>query len=39
MDADGEFVVVWSGYGESGSEYHDIYARRYNAAGVPQASP
>jgi hypothetical protein len=33
MDADGDFVVTWVGYQAGGS---DIYARRYNAAGVAQ---
>ena len=35
MDADGDFVVVCTGYwGESGSP--EIFARRYDASGVPQ---
>jgi hypothetical protein len=34
MDADGDFVVVWENH-ENDFE-RDVYARRYNAAGVPQ---
>ncbi|MDZ4689197.1 MAG: cadherin domain-containing protein [Planctomycetaceae bacterium] len=34
MDADGDFVVMWSSNGQSGS--YDIYGQRYNAAGVAQ---
>jgi hypothetical protein len=34
-DADGDFVVVWSGSG-SGDSFSGIFARRYNAAGVAQ---
>ena len=37
MDSAGDFVVTWASYGEDGSQY-GIYAQRYNAAGVPQAS-
>jgi len=34
VDDDGDFVVVWWGFGWGGG--HGIFARRYNAAGVPQ---
>src|SRR5688572_24822681 len=34
MDADGDFVVAWTK--SQGGFYYDIYAQRYNAAGVPQ---
>ncbi|MDZ4683669.1 MAG: cadherin repeat domain-containing protein, partial [Planctomycetaceae bacterium] len=37
MDADGDFVVTWSGYGQDGDGY-GIFAQRYNAAGVAQGS-
>ena len=37
MDADGDFVVTWSSFGQDGSDY-GVYARRYNAAGAPQGS-
>jgi hypothetical protein len=33
MDADGDFVVAWQGWGASG---YGIQAQRYSAAGVPQ---
>ncbi len=36
-DAAGDSVVVWASQGEDGSGY-GIYARLYNAAGVPQGS-
>ena len=32
-DADGDFVVTWSGYGQDGSDW-GVYAQRYDAAGV-----
>ena len=35
MDANGDFLVSWSSYGQDGSGY-GIYAQRYNAAGVAQ---
>ena len=35
MDADGDFLVSWSSYGQDGSGW-GIYAQRYNAAGVAQ---
>jgi hypothetical protein len=34
MDNDGNFVVIWSGYGNSSG----IYARRYNSTGSPLGS-
>jgi len=37
MDADGDFVVSWAGYPPVGFGY-DIYAQRYNAAGVAQGA-
>ena len=37
MDADGDFVVAWHSYGQDGSS-RGVYAQRYNAAGVAQAS-
>jgi hypothetical protein len=37
MDADGDFVVTWSSYGQDG-DYYGIYAQRYSAAGVVQGS-
>ena len=36
MDADGDFVVAWSGEGDGDTT--GIYARRYNAAGVAQGN-
>ncbi|MDZ4688529.1 MAG: cadherin domain-containing protein, partial [Planctomycetaceae bacterium] len=36
-DADGDFVVTWSSYGQDGNLY-GVYAQRYNAAGVAQGS-
>jgi hypothetical protein len=39
MDDDGDFVVTWDSYGQTGSYgYYDIFARRYNAAGTAQGS-
>jgi hypothetical protein len=37
MDADGNFVVVWSSNGQDGDNW-GIYGQRYNAAGVAQGS-
>lgn len=37
MDAVGDFVIVWSGYGNNDNDY-GIYAQRYDAAGVAQGS-
>ena len=37
MDADGDFVVAWASR-EDGSEY-GVFARRFNASGVAQATP
>ena len=41
MDADGDFVIAWTSYGQDGGgggKYFDggAYFQRYNAAGVPQ---
>jgi hypothetical protein len=36
MDATGDFVIVWSNLRGGGA---NVYARRYNAAGVPKAGP
>ena len=36
MDADGDFVVTWESDGQAGN--FDVYARRYNAAGVAQGA-
>jgi hypothetical protein len=33
MDADGDFIVAWTGYDDSG---FGVFARRYSAAGVPR---
>jgi len=35
MDADGDYVVTWQSYGQ-GSFSNEIFAQRYNAAGVAQ---
>jgi hypothetical protein len=35
MDADGDFVIVWSSFGQDLSSY-GVYAQRYNAAGAAQ---
>src|SRR5688572_4970468 len=35
MDADGDYVIAWTSDGQDGS-WSGIYARRYDAAGVPQ---
>jgi len=36
MDADGDFVITWSGAGQGDGT--GVYAQRYNAAGVEQGS-
>lgn len=36
MDADGDFVIAWGSYQDGNTS--DIYAQRYNAAGVPQGN-
>src|SRR5690606_25698291 len=36
MDANGDFVVAWTSEGQVGSGA-DVYARRFNAAGVAQS--
>jgi hypothetical protein len=38
MDSDGDFVITWESAYQSGGDYTDIYAQRYNAAGVAQGS-
>ncbi|MDZ4689341.1 MAG: cadherin domain-containing protein, partial [Planctomycetaceae bacterium] len=35
MDADGDFVVTWTSYGQDGND-DGVFAQRYNAAGVAQ---
>src|SRR5678809_401171 len=35
MDADGDFVIAWDNYQYYGGSL-GVYARRFNAAGVPQ---
>ena len=35
VGGDGSFVVVWQGYGE-GSDYSDVFARRFASNGTPQ---
>jgi hypothetical protein len=37
MDADGDFVVAWTSFGQDGSDT-GIYAQRYNASGIAQGS-
>ncbi|MBI1345433.1 hypothetical protein GC163_04010 [bacterium] len=37
MDADGDFVIAWSSFGQDGSGY-GVYAQRYNALGVAQGT-
>ncbi|MCG2682221.1 MAG: S1 family peptidase, partial [Planctomycetales bacterium] len=34
MDADGDFVVVWSSFGQDLKDSYGVYARRYNTAGA-----
>ena len=34
MDADGDFIIAWTGWYQTGGDYSDVYARRYTAAGV-----
>jgi hypothetical protein len=34
MDDDGDFVVAWSGFAQSGGAGWDVYAQRYTAAGA-----
>ena len=34
VDSDGDFVIVWSGYGQLDGNLWDVYAQRYSAAGV-----
>lgn len=35
MDADGDFVITWTGIGQDGSG-QGVYAQRYDSTGVPQ---
>ena len=37
MDADGDFVITWSSYGQDGSQ-DGVYAQQYSRAGVAQGS-
>jgi hypothetical protein len=37
MDDDGDFVIAWNSFGQDGN-LRGIFARRFNAAGVAQAS-
>ena len=37
MEADGDFLVVWSSYRQDGSDY-GVFAQRYAASGVPRGS-
>ena len=36
MDTDGDFVVTWTSYGAQDGSGSNVYAQRYNAAGVKQ---
>ena len=36
LDADGDFVISWSSFGQNNADW-DIYARRYNKSGVAQS--
>src|SRR5262245_21100482 len=38
MDADGDFVIAWENRMSAGASDYDIFARRYNAAGVAQGN-
>ena len=38
MDAAGDFVVTWVSFGQIGSSDSNVYAQRYNAAGITQGS-
>jgi hypothetical protein len=33
-DADGNFVIAWTGYSQGGAQF-DVFARRYDPAGIP----
>ncbi|MEX2138614.1 MAG: Ig-like domain-containing protein [Pirellulales bacterium] len=39
MAPNGDFVITWTDPNHQGQPYQDVYAARYNAAGVPQGSP
>ena len=39
MDSDGDFVIAWNSYGQAGyGAGYDVYAQRYNSAGLAQGS-
>ena len=38
MDADGDFVITWMGFQPGSAGGADIYAQRYNAAGLRQGN-
>jgi hypothetical protein len=38
MDADGDFVVAWNRWGDTGTDQADLFARRYDASGQPQGA-
>ena len=38
MDGDGDFVVTWQSDGQDSGGYDGVFARRFNAAGIPQAA-
>jgi hypothetical protein len=39
IDSDGDFVIAWNSYGQAGyGAGYDVYAQRYNSAGVAQGS-
>ncbi len=38
MDTQGNFVVTWASYVQSGNNVWDIYARRFNSAGTAQGN-
>jgi hypothetical protein len=37
VDANGDFVVVWSSDGQDGDSY-GIYGQRFDASGIPQGA-
>ena len=38
MDADGDFVVVWQSFNQTGDLNRGIFGQRFNAAGTPQGA-
>jgi hypothetical protein len=38
MDSDGDFVVTWQSYNQTGDSFWGAYGQRFNAAGVAQGS-